>query len=79
MTVPLTIYGAVINHKGLIGRFLETTTPRFVGRISYSLYLWQQLFLIIPVNVLAKGSLGLLQVFPITSWLPSPAQSPVIT
>lgn len=36
--------------ESLIGRFLEQAPLRFVGRISYSLYLWQMLFFIWQQN-----------------------------
>jgi len=31
-----------------LGRILELAPVRWVGRISYSLYIWQQLFLVLP-------------------------------
>jgi peptidoglycan/LPS O-acetylase OafA/YrhL len=42
---PLLLLSTVLHPKSLITRFLETAPLRFVGRISYSLYLWQVLFL----------------------------------
>ena len=45
--IPLMIASTVVFPQGLIGRFLELSIMRFVGKISYSLYLWQQLFLIL--------------------------------
>ena len=41
---PLLIVSTVMHPSGFLGRFLELAPLRFVGRISYSLYLWQQLF-----------------------------------
>lgn len=35
----------VRNHRGMIGRLLNAPAMVFVGTISYSLYLWQQIFL----------------------------------
>jgi peptidoglycan/LPS O-acetylase OafA/YrhL len=36
-----------ITHAGsLAGRFLENPVMRWIGRLSYSLYVWQQLFLV---------------------------------
>jgi peptidoglycan/LPS O-acetylase OafA/YrhL len=35
----------ICDPEGLVGRLLETALVAWIGRISYSLYLWQQLFL----------------------------------
>jgi peptidoglycan/LPS O-acetylase OafA/YrhL len=43
---PLIILSTILHPKSLLGRFLELRPLRFLGRISYSLYLWQQLFFI---------------------------------
>jgi len=45
--IPLMIVSTVTFPSGLIGRMLEFPALRFVGRISYSLYLWQQPLLIL--------------------------------
>jgi peptidoglycan/LPS O-acetylase OafA/YrhL len=44
--VPLILVGTVLNPTMLFGRILETSPMRWVGRISYSLYIWQQLFMV---------------------------------
>jgi peptidoglycan/LPS O-acetylase OafA/YrhL len=44
--IPLLLAGTVLRPKTLVGQFLETTPMRWVGRLSYSLYLWQQMFLL---------------------------------
>lgn len=44
--IPLVLLGTVIQHSALPGRILETPVFRWLGRLSYSLYLWQQLFLV---------------------------------
>jgi peptidoglycan/LPS O-acetylase OafA/YrhL len=41
---PALIVATVLHGNSLLGRFLELAPVRFVGRISYSLYLWQPLF-----------------------------------
>lgn len=41
---PLLIVGTVLHPRSILGRFLELPPVRYIGRISYSLYLWQQLF-----------------------------------
>ena len=44
--VPLAIMSTYINHQGGIARFLEIPFLRLIGRLSFSIYLWQQLFLV---------------------------------
>jgi peptidoglycan/LPS O-acetylase OafA/YrhL len=44
--VPLILVGTVLNPTMLFGRILEASLMRWIGRISYSLYIWQQLFLV---------------------------------
>jgi peptidoglycan/LPS O-acetylase OafA/YrhL len=44
VTYPLLILSTVLHYKGWLGRFLELAPLRWIGRISYSIYLWQQLF-----------------------------------
>jgi len=61
--MPLLILGTVIHSDKLPGRVLETFAFRWLGRLSYSLYLWQQLFLVWSEDRVA--GLGLLQTFPL--------------
>ena len=61
--IPLLILGTVIHSSKLPGRILETSVFRWLGRLSYSLYLWQQLFLVWSEDRVA--GLGLLQTFPL--------------
>jgi peptidoglycan/LPS O-acetylase OafA/YrhL len=63
MLVPLAILSTVIHGSGLAGRFLETAPLRFLGRLSYSLYLYQQLFL--PWDGSRAPGLTTLQSFPV--------------
>jgi peptidoglycan/LPS O-acetylase OafA/YrhL len=67
LTLPVllsvSIIGTVQHPTSVLGRFLELRGLRFVGRISYSLYLYQQLFLVAGVPK-AHGFLGALQRFP---------------
>jgi peptidoglycan/LPS O-acetylase OafA/YrhL len=44
--VPLVLAGTVLNPTMRFSRILEAPPIRWIGRISYSLYLWQQLFLV---------------------------------
>lgn len=41
---PLMVISTMLHPDGWLGRLLETRPFVFIGRISYSLYLWQQLF-----------------------------------
>lgn len=44
--IPMALAGTVLHPEWMISRALDHPAVRFVGRISYSLYLWQQMFLI---------------------------------
>ncbi len=46
MLIPLALAGTVLNPQWVVSRMLDHAVPRFIGRMSYSLYLWQQAFLI---------------------------------
>lgn len=46
MLIPLLMLATVTHPRWLFSRVLETAPIRWIGRISYSLYLWQQAFLI---------------------------------
>lgn len=41
---PLMVITTMLHPEAWIGRLLETRPFLFIGRISYSLYLWQELF-----------------------------------
>lgn len=62
-TVTLALVITAHNPQHILGRFLELPPMRWLGRISYSLYLFQQLFMIhlMPPET---SWLGQLQVFP---------------
>jgi len=42
--MPCLVLGSILNPANIFGTFLESSVLRYIGRISYSLYLWQQLF-----------------------------------
>jgi peptidoglycan/LPS O-acetylase OafA/YrhL len=44
LVYPLLIAATTLHPKSWTTRFLELAPLRFVGRISYSLYLWQEIF-----------------------------------
>ncbi len=41
--ISLVVITTVLNPGGLLGRILETPLLRWIGRLSYSIYLWQQI------------------------------------
>lgn len=50
LLLPLVLVGTMVSAERFPARILEWKPLRWVGRISYSLYLWQQFFLLCPVN-----------------------------
>ena len=60
--IPLILLGTVLQPTAIPGRILETSVFRWVGRLSYSLYLWQQLFLV--WNEHRTPAMAWLQIFP---------------
>lgn len=63
--MPILIAYTVLNPTAFIGRILELSPMRWIGRLSYSLYLWQMLFL--PEF---ERPLGVIQSFPLSLILP---------
>jgi peptidoglycan/LPS O-acetylase OafA/YrhL len=43
--MPWLLLGTVLRPTGLVAQVLESRLLRWIGRLSYSLYIWQQLFL----------------------------------
>jgi len=43
---PFLVLGTMLRPGSLFGRFLELPVMRYFGRLSYSIYLWQQLFFV---------------------------------
>ena len=62
LLIPLVLAGTVLRPEFAASRALEWPALRWVGRISYSLYLWQQLFL---VPLTRQADLGVLQRVPL--------------
>ena len=62
--MPILVLGTVLYPKSILSRFLELQPLRYIGRISYSLYLWQMLFFVghSDTNV---NTLGLFQHAPL--------------
>lgn len=60
--IPWMLAGTVLRPAGALGRVLESAPLRWVGRLSYSLYLWQELFFVKRPANLAAG------LTPLQSW-----------
>jgi peptidoglycan/LPS O-acetylase OafA/YrhL len=58
--MPFLIGYTVLHADGFVGRVLEMPALKWIGRLSYSLYIWQSVFL-----VLGDRPLGGLQSFPL--------------
>jgi peptidoglycan/LPS O-acetylase OafA/YrhL len=69
LVTPAVLAGTILAPGSLVGRMLENRLLTWVGRLSYSLYLWQQLYLIAVVGnhpeEAAAWPLGLVQNFPL--------------
>jgi peptidoglycan/LPS O-acetylase OafA/YrhL len=61
--IPWMLLATVKSSTGVAGRFLEWAPLRLVGRMSYSIYLWQQLFFYGPAKN-RLPALGYLQDWP---------------
>jgi len=60
--VPVLIAGTVFRPRSLLGRVLEHPVLRWIGRLSYSLYLWEFFFVYYPG---VPTTLGVWQTFPV--------------
>lgn len=60
--IPLLLVGTVLHSREWVGRILESAPLRWIGKLSYSLYLWQQIFL---VDAAQSRNLGIFQNFPV--------------
>jgi peptidoglycan/LPS O-acetylase OafA/YrhL len=63
LALALTVTVTSVHPTWIVSRVLEVGVLRWVGRMSYSLYIWQQLFLPRPFFQLSHGAL--LQRFPL--------------
>jgi peptidoglycan/LPS O-acetylase OafA/YrhL len=63
LVYPLLLLGTMLHPQSYLTRFLELAPLRFIGRISFSLYLWQQL--LFTGTYTGAPPLGLLAVFPL--------------
>ena len=62
--IPVLIVGTVLRPTSRLSLVLELAPLRWIGRLSYSLYLWQQLFLV-GAAVAEPPPFGLSQTFPL--------------
>lgn len=60
--VPVLIVGTVLRPRSMLGRVLENPVLRWIGRLSYSLYLWEFFFVYYPG---VPTTLGVWQTFPV--------------
>lgn len=44
--IPMILAGTLLHPQWLVSRLLDSAPLAWIGRISYSLYIWQQLFLV---------------------------------
>lgn len=63
MLLPLAIFAGVTRSSGRFFKFMENPLVRWIGRISFSLYLYQQVFLVVDDSL--APALSPLQNFPI--------------
>jgi peptidoglycan/LPS O-acetylase OafA/YrhL len=60
MLMPILIVATILNPQTWLGRMLEIPLLRWIGRLSYSLYIWQQIFAFqrfLPLYSLQFGAL----------------------
>ncbi len=65
VAVPLAIAATVANPATPFGRFLDIAPLRWIGRVSYSIYLWQQLLIQSPMAPGLAGMQKTLVIYPI--------------
>lgn len=70
--LPLVIVGTVYGPKMFVTTLLESGAMKWIGRLSYSLYLWQQLFSVpagrSTFSILQRPPLGTAMIF-LCAWL----------
>jgi peptidoglycan/LPS O-acetylase OafA/YrhL len=60
---PFLVIGSVMHPHTIFGRILESAPLRYVGKLSYSLYLWQMLFF--TGHLYQRTPLGVFQRWPL--------------
>jgi peptidoglycan/LPS O-acetylase OafA/YrhL len=64
VVLPVLVVSTVLQPASVLGRVLEWRPLRWIGSISYSLYLWQELFVPELHSELARGGFRYLQQLP---------------
>jgi peptidoglycan/LPS O-acetylase OafA/YrhL len=67
--IPLLLAGTVLGARGIPARLLELSPMKALGRISYSVYLWQQLFFVAALREGRSEALSWPQLFPFNAAL----------
>jgi peptidoglycan/LPS O-acetylase OafA/YrhL len=62
IVVPVLLAGTVLHPTTMLGRVLEHPVMRWIGRLSYSIYLWEFFFVYYPG---VPQTLGVWQTFPV--------------
>jgi peptidoglycan/LPS O-acetylase OafA/YrhL len=61
--LPMILISTMLHPKAMLTRILELPPVRYIGHLSYSLYLWQQVFFF-DAHMPAKWPLSIVQLFP---------------
>lgn len=70
IAIPAMILSTVLFPATVLGRLLDLAALRLVGRLSYSLYLWQQLFtMVLPPQRSDTGGDGPFVLLMIAGWI----------
>ena len=51
LTIALAVHWLIVNHDSRIGRLFNLAPVRYIGVLSYSIYLWQQPFAVYSENL----------------------------
>jgi len=89
LAFALVIISTVLHPQAILSRFLELSWLRWIGRLSYSLYVWQQLFFcdkriiqpqefaVGPLRIFQSSALSMFAVFAVATasyyWVERPA------
>ena len=63
--IPMAIFGGITRSTGRFASYMESAPLRWIGRISFSLYLYQQLFMVLDEGESIAAPWNVLQSFPL--------------